>query len=94
MGTRKLILVELKDGTVCRMAPKALNMFLIRDEVVQFKRAGGWAVVGRDPLRDKSRDGISRWEGIEKRSDFPPDIRTNAAIEKINLVREMVSEKI
>jgi len=84
MAMRELILVELKDGTVCRMAPKALNMFLIRDEVVQFKRTGGWAVVGRDPLRDMSRVGISHWEGIEKRSDYPPDKRTHAAIEKMD----------
>lgn len=48
---RTLIRVELTDGTVCRMAPKALNVFLTQSQVFQFERSDGWAVVGVDPLR-------------------------------------------
>ena len=46
-----LIKVELKDGTICQMAPKALDLLLKHEEVSKFKRSDGWAVVGRDSLR-------------------------------------------
>ena len=52
---RPLIKVELTDGTICRMAPKALNIFLTLDRVAQFERSGGWAVVGLDPIRGATR---------------------------------------
>lgn len=52
---RPLIKVELTDGTVCRMAPKALDIFLTLDRVSQFKRSGSWAVVGLDPIRGAKR---------------------------------------
>ena len=60
----KLIEVELSDGTLCRMAPKALDMFLVRENVSRFRRSDGWVVVGVDPLRDPSKrygyDGVER----------------------------------
>jgi hypothetical protein len=46
-----LIRVELKDGAICRMVPRALNIFLSQDKVSRFERSDGWAVVGVDPLR-------------------------------------------
>jgi hypothetical protein len=52
--------VELKDGTVCKMAKKAFNVFLSLDRVAKFKRSDGWAVVGKDPMRD-----------LEKIDDYP-----------------------
>ncbi len=52
--------VELKDGAVCMMAKKSFNIFLSLDRVSAFKRANGWAVVGKDQLRD-----------LEKNSDYP-----------------------
>ena len=45
------IQVELIDGTVCRVVPKGLNLLLNRDLVKRFRRASGWAVVGKDPIR-------------------------------------------
>ena len=51
MTVGALIKVELKDGTICQMAPKALDLLLKHEEVSKFKRSDGWAVVGRDPLR-------------------------------------------
>jgi hypothetical protein len=48
----RLIRVELTDGAICRMAQKALDLFLAQDKVVKFERSDGWVVVGRDPLRD------------------------------------------
>ena len=59
----QLIKVELKDGAICRMAPKALDVFLARDKVTRFERSDGWAVVCRDPLRDmKNRDKHSGFD--------------------------------
>ena len=61
----KLIEVELSDGTLCRMAPKALDMFLVRDGVSRFRRTDGWVVVGVDPLRDPSKRCV--YDGVERR---------------------------
>ncbi|MDT8441423.1 MAG: hypothetical protein RQ723_07165 [Desulfuromonadales bacterium] len=61
-----MIKVELKDGTLCRMAPKALDIFLARGKVVKFERNDGWAVVGRDPIRACCRDN-SFYAGPERR---------------------------
>ena len=60
-----LIKVEMNDGTLCRMAPKALDMFLARDEVSRFKRSDGWAVVGVDPLRNPKKRHA--FDGAERR---------------------------
>ena len=62
---RQLIEVKLNDGTACRMAPKALNLFLTQHKVVKFKRSDGWVVVGRDPLRDMKKVHI--YYGPERR---------------------------
>jgi hypothetical protein len=60
-----LIRVELKDGAICRMVPRALNIFLAQDKVVKFERSDGWAVVGVDPLRDMKAD--RNYSGFEHR---------------------------
>ena len=60
-----LIRVELKDGAVCRMVPRALNIFLSQDKVVKFERSDGWAVVGVDPLRDMNAN--RNYSGFENR---------------------------
>ena len=61
----KMIKVELRDGSLCRMAPKALDIFLTRDKVVRFKRSDGWAVVGRDLLRVMKK--VNEYTGSERR---------------------------
>jgi len=48
--------VELKDGSVCLMAKKSLNLFLSLGSVAKFKRTDGWVVVGRDQLRDLEKN--------------------------------------
>lgn len=62
-----MVKVELKDGTLCRMAPKALDIFLSRDKVRRFERADGWAVVGRDPIRAPRRNNDYCYLGPERR---------------------------
>ncbi|MDT8423804.1 MAG: hypothetical protein RQ724_08515 [Desulfuromonadales bacterium] len=49
---KNLIEVIMVDGTKCRMAPKALNLFLSVNRILKFKRADGWATVGVDTLRE------------------------------------------
>jgi hypothetical protein len=65
MDKRELILVELKNGTICWMAKTALQTFLSREEVSKFQRSGGWFVVGKDKLRDMKN--INSYDGVERR---------------------------
>jgi len=65
MAKRELILVELKEGTSCRMAKTALRVFLAHGEVTRFKRSDGWVVVGKDRLRDPKND--CTYDGVERR---------------------------
>ena len=65
MVKRELVLVELKEGTSCRMAKTALEIFLAHGGVTRFKRSDGWVVVGKDQLRDARND--SAYDGIERR---------------------------
>ena len=53
-----LINVELKDGTICQVAIEALDVLLEHNKVSKFERSGGWAIVGRDPLRRKERGTV------------------------------------
>ena len=78
MTMRQLIEVKLNDGTACRMAPKALNLFLTQHKVVKFKRSDGWAVVGRDPLRDMNKKNIHY--GFERRTAARKHLLNKAAI--------------
>ena len=61
----RLIKVEMKDGTLCRMVPRALDMFLVRDGVSRFRRSDGWVVVGVDPLRNPKKRYA--YDGVERR---------------------------
>ena len=60
--------VELKDGAVCLMGKKAFNVFLSLDRVAKFKRADGWIVVEKGPLRDLKKD-----------NDYPPSADRRAS---------------
>ncbi len=50
--------VEFKDGTVHQVAPEVLESLLIRNEIVRFKRADGWAIVGQSLLRDVNKRAV------------------------------------
>ncbi|PLX82616.1 MAG: hypothetical protein C0616_01860 [Desulfuromonas sp.] len=63
-----LIRVELKDGSICRMAQRAFDLFLAQDKIARFERSEGWVVVGRDRLRDMAKPNTytgreRRWPG-------------------------------
>ena len=53
-----LVKVELKNGTICQVALEALDVLLVHNEIVRFERSGGWAVVGRDPLRNREKGPV------------------------------------
>lgn len=65
MVKEQLVLVKLKDGSTCRMAKKALNIFLSHDRVAKFKRDDGWVVVGKDPMRNMHDD--QHFKGTDRR---------------------------
>ena len=60
-----LIRVMYSDGRFDMVKPNILDDLLERQTVTSFKRATGWAVVGRDPIRGV---GGSRYGGQERRS--------------------------
>jgi hypothetical protein len=49
------IRVEMIDGTICPVAPEALDVLLVHNKITRFERSGGGAIVGRDPLRSNER---------------------------------------
>lgn len=63
-----LIRVELMDGTICRMAKKAFNIFLSQDKIIRFERSDGWVIIGKDPLRNPDRN--MSYGGPERREVF------------------------
>lgn len=48
---RSYIDVILKDGTYHHFTPRVLNVLLESHRVHKFKRTGGWATIGVDPVR-------------------------------------------
>ena len=59
------IQVEMVDGTICRVVPKGLDLLLSRELVKRFRRASGWAVVGKDPIRYPAKK--ASYNGTERR---------------------------
>lgn len=61
----KLVLVELNDGSICKMAKKSFNIVLSNGKVAKFHRADGWVSVGRDSLRSMTENMV--YTGVERR---------------------------
>ena len=59
-----LIRVMYNDGRFDMIKPNTLDDLLAKRTVTSFKRLTGWAVVGRDPIRNSAR---SRYRGTERR---------------------------
>ncbi len=53
-----LIEVEVKDGGFYQVSPEVLDSLLIKNEIVRFKRADGWAIVGEALLRDSNKRAV------------------------------------
>lgn len=69
MVRSSLIEVVLRDGSCCRLAPKALDLFLGKGRVSKFRRSDGWAIVGEDPIRSGKQGHV--YEGPERRARGP-----------------------
>lgn len=59
-----MIRVMYSDGRFDMVKPELLENLLKEQVVTSFKRASGWAVVGRDPIRNS---GKADYNGIERR---------------------------
>jgi hypothetical protein len=70
-GVPYRIELVLSDGTPIHVTPRVLDLLLESNRVAKFKRSSGWATVGVDPIRAKSRyqNGAS-YEGPERRSVY------------------------
>jgi hypothetical protein len=67
-GLHRIELV-LSDGTPIHVTPRVLDLLLESNRVAKFKRSSGWATVGIDPIRAKSRGhGGASYHGPERRS--------------------------
>ena len=65
---RSYIDVILKDGTYHHFTPRVLDVLLESHRVHKFKRTGGWATVGVDPVRIRKPLGTSnQYVGSERR---------------------------
>ncbi|NIX01406.1 MAG: hypothetical protein GWN13_24840 [Phycisphaerae bacterium] len=61
--------VILKDGTYHHFTPRVLDVLLDSHRVHKFKRSGGWATVGVDPVRTrKVLNGNGGYQGPERRT--------------------------
>ena len=65
MSRDELVRVELKDGTICRMAKKAFDIFLAQGKVIRFERSDGWVLAGKDTLR--AVDDSCHFTGSDRR---------------------------
>lgn len=59
--------VMLKDGTNVQVFPEFLEQMLKADEVFFFRRATGWVIVGKDPIREGEQD---IYHGVERRRNW------------------------
>ncbi|HKL26013.1 MAG TPA: hypothetical protein VJ910_07310 [Desulfuromonadales bacterium] len=59
-----MIRIMYTDGGFDIVKPAQLNHLLEEKALISFKRADGWAVVGRDPMR---RSSLPSYQGPERR---------------------------
>lgn len=59
-----MIRVMYSDGRFDMVKPELLDSLIKEQAVSSFKRASGWAVVGRDPIRNS---GKANYSGSERR---------------------------
>jgi len=59
-----MIRVMYSDGRFDMVKPELLDSLIKEQVVSSFKRASGWAVVGRDPVRNS---GQAKYDGPERR---------------------------
>lgn len=63
-----MIRVIYTNGAYDMINPRTLDEMLERGAVAGFMRKDGWAVIGRDPVRARSRQP---YKGMERRTFHP-----------------------
>lgn len=48
---RELIPVRYSDGRIDKIQPSLLNTMIETHKIIEFKRKGGWVVIGSDAIR-------------------------------------------
>lgn len=48
-----MVTVILPNGRKAEVTPEALDELIAKSAIVSFRRAGRWAVLGRDPVRSR-----------------------------------------
>lgn len=61
------VVVELVNGTICRMTKKTFNTYLSRGKISKFKRSDGWVSVNAGRLRESQSDAV--YVGVDRRSE-------------------------
>jgi hypothetical protein len=70
-GAPHRIELILSDGNPIHVTPRVLDLLLESNRVAKFKRSSGWATVGIDPIRAKSRKHVGGpYDGPERRSVY------------------------
>ena len=59
-----MIRVMYSDGRFDMVKPSLLEQLIKEEAVTSFKRSSGWAVVGRDPIRNGDK---TDYKGTERR---------------------------
>ena len=60
-----MIRVRYGDGQTEMVRPPLLNLLIERKRISEFRRAQGWAELGRDPIRQNQ---IENYRGPERRT--------------------------
>ncbi len=62
-----MIQVQYTDGRHDMVKPQLLDRLLDAHKIFGFRRGGGWATVGRDPLRRQRGSRLGDFNGEERR---------------------------
>jgi len=70
-----LIRVIYENGAYDMVKEQLLDYLLEREKIAGFLRNAGWAIVGRDPIRQRSRQAEKQYYGPERREKHDQGVR-------------------
>jgi len=62
-----MIRIKYPNGSYDMVNKQTLDYLLDQEKIVGFKRAEGWAIVGRDSIRNRSRRAEWHDSGLDRR---------------------------
>jgi len=63
LANRRKVKVKFQNGETGKINPCLLNTYIETGMILEFRRSGSWARIGRDPIRG----GNGRYQGVERR---------------------------